>query len=341
MRSVAIKGVKEFEIKDMDEPIFDGKRVIVDVEKTGICGSDIHYWVNGDPKGLVMGHEFCGVVSNPGDRTDLKVGDRVTALPISPCGKCASCVKGEPQYCSVTWSNAVGLSLNNPGGLAPKLAVRSDMVYKVPDNVSFEEGAMVEPTAVGLHAIHLANIKVGDKVLVIGGGIIGLVSAMFAKLEGASLVSLSETNEARGKKSVELGVSDEWYDAKDPQLMEKLLAKTEGGFDVVIECVGNAPAVNSALSFVRPGGSVVLVGVATDAIPTYTVMAVMKELTIKGAIAYTKEEFKTCIDLISSKTIDVMKFVDDIVGLEDVQKSYERLTSGVDSAIKILVDPNK
>ena len=341
MRSVAIKGVKEFEIKDMDEPIFDGKRVIVDVEKTGICGSDIHYWVNGEPKGLVMGHEFCGVVSNPGDRTDLKVGDRVTALPISPCGKCASCVKGEPQYCSVTWSNAVGLSLNNPGGLAPKLAVRSDMVYKVPDNVSFEEGAMVEPTAVGLHAIHLANIKVGDKVLVIGGGIIGLVSAMFAKLEGASLVSLSETNEARGKKSVELGVSDEWYDAKDPQLMEKLLAKTEGGFDVVIECVGNAPAVNSALSFVRPGGSVVLVGVATDAIPTYTVMAVMKELTIKGAIAYTKEEFKTCIDLISSKTIDVMKFVDDIVGLEDVQKSYERLTSGVDSAIKILVDPNK
>ena len=341
MRSVAIKGVKEFEIKDMNEPIFDGKRVIVDVEKTGICGSDIHYWVNGEPKGLVMGHEFCGVVSNPGDRTDLKVGDRVTALPISPCGKCASCVKGEPQYCSVTWSNAVGLSLNNPGGLAPKLAVRSDMVYKVPDNVSFEEGAMVEPTAVGLHAIHLANIKVGDKVLVIGGGIIGLVSAMFAKLEGASLVSLSETNEARGKKSVELGVSDEWYDAKDPQLMEKLLAKTEGGFDVVIECVGNAPAVNSALSFVRPGGSVVLVGVATDAIPTYTVMAVMKELTIKGAIAYTKEEFKTCIDLISSKTIDVMKFVDDIVGLEDVQKSYERLTSGVDSAIKILVDPNK
>ncbi len=341
MRSVAIKGVKEFEIKDMDEPIFDGKRVIVDVEKTGICGSDIHYWVNGEPKGLVMGHEFCGVVSNPGDRTDLKVGDRVTALPISPCGKCASCVKGEPQYCSVTWSNAVGLSLNNPGGLAPKLAVRSDMVYKVPDNVSFEEGAMVEPTAVGLHAIHLANIKVGDKVLVIGGGIIGLVSAMFAKLEGASLVSLSETNEARGKKSVELGVSDEWYDAKDPQLMGKLLAKTEGGFDVVIECVGNAPAVNSALSFVRPGGSVVLVGVATDAIPTYTVMAVMKELTIKGAIAYTKEEFKTCIDLISSKTIDVMKFVDDIVGLEDVQKSYERLTSGVDSAIKILVDPNK
>ena len=341
MRSVVIKGVKEFEIKDMDEPIFDGKRVIVDVEKTGICGSDIHYWVNGDPKGLVMGHEFCGVVSNPGDRTDLKVGDRVTALPISPCGKCASCVKGEPQYCSVTWNNAVGLSLNNPGGLAPKLAVRSDMVYKVPDNVSFEEGAMVEPTAVGLHAIHLANIKVGDKVLVIGGGIIGLVSAMFAKLEGASLVSLSETNEARGKKSVELGVSDEWYDAKDPQLMEKLLAKTEGGFDVVIECVGNAPAVNSALSFVRPGGSVVLVGVATDAIPTYTVMAVMKELTIKGAIAYTKEEFKTCIDLISSKTIDVMKFVDDIVGLEDVQKSYERLTSGVDSAIKILVDPNK
>lgn len=341
MRSVAIKGVKEFEILDIEEPVSKNGSVVLDVKKTGICGSDIHYWVDGKPEGLVMGHEFCGVVTDPGNRSDLQVGDRVTALPISPCGMCDACKHGNPQYCPATWSNAVGLSLTNPGGLAPKLAVRSDLVCKVPDNVSDDEGAMVEPTAVGLHAIHLANIKVGDRVLVIGGGIIGLVSAMFAKMEGASLVAISETNEARGKKSVELSVSDEWYDAKDPNLVATLMGRTNGGFDVVIECVGNAPAVNSALTFVRPGGTVVLVGVSTSAINTYTVMAVLKELTVKGAIGYTKEEFESCIDLISSKKIDVIKFVDDIVGLDDVQKSYERLTSGVDSAVKILVDPNK
>lgn len=340
MKCVAIKDVKQFEVTDINEPVRNGVDVIIDVKKTGICGSDIHYWVGGNPKGLVMGHEFCGVVTDPGNRTDLKVGDRVTALPISPCGNCPACLKGNHQYCSETWNQAVGLSLTNPGGLAPKLAVRPDMVFKVPDLMTDEEGAMVEPTAVGLHAIHLADIKVGTTVLVIGGGIIGLVSAMLAKKQGASLVVVAETNSSRGAKSVSLEVADEWYDAKDPNFVSKLTQRTNGGFDVVIECVGNAPAVNSALTLVKQGGEVVLVGVSAEPISMYSVMAVMKELTLKGAIGYTKEEFKTCIDLIANKQMDVMKFVDDVISLERVQEAYERLTSGTDSAVKILVDPN-
>lgn len=341
MRACAIKDAREFEIKEIEEPVVDGKHVIIDVLKSGICGSDIHYWVNGEPKGLVMGHEFCGVVVNPGDRLDLEVGDRVTALPISPCGECEACRKGDVQYCSKTWSEAIGLSLDNPGGLTKRIAIRSDMVIKVPDDMKDEEVAMVEPVAVGLHAAHLGRIAVGDDVLVIGGGIIGLVSAMFAKLEGAKSVVLTETNEERGKKSVKLGVADEWYNATDPELVPKMMEKTNGGFDVVIECVGNSAAVNSAITMVKPGGIVVLVGVATEAVPTYTVMGVMKELVLQGAIAYTYEEFKSCIDLIASNKLNVMKFVDDVVPLDGVQKAYERLTSGVDSAVKILVDPSK
>ena len=338
MKAVAIKGVRQFEIKDIPEPKSDGKKVIIEVSKTGICGSDIHYWVNGEPKGLVMGHEFAGVVVDTGDRLDLVKGDRVTALPISPCGECEACRNGDVQFCPKTWNEAVGLSIDNPGGLTSKIAIRSDMVIKVPDNVTDEEVAMVEPLAVGLHAAHLGRIAVGDDVLVIGAGIIGLASAEFAKKEGASYVAITETNKARGEKAVDLGVADEYYDATDKDLVEKLMAKTNGGFDVVIECVGNGAAVNSAISMVKPGGIVVLVGVATDAVPTYTVMAVMKELVVQGAIAYT---FKSCIDLISRKQVDVLKFVDDIVPLERVQEAYERLTSGTDAAVKILVDPSK
>ena len=341
MKAVAIKGVKEFEIKDIPEPKGDGKKVIIEVSKTGICGSDIHYWVNGEPKGLVMGHEFAGRVIDPGDRLDLVKGDRVTALPISPCGECEACRNGDVQFCPKTWSEAVGLSVDHPGGLTGKIAVRSDMVLKVPDNVTDEEVAMVEPLAVGLHAAHLGRIAVGDDVLVIGAGIIGLASAEFAKKEGASYVAITETNKARGEKAVDLKVADEYYDATAKDLVEKLMAKTNGGFDVVIECVGNGAAVNSAISMVKPGGIVVLVGVATDAVPTYTVMAVMKELVVQGAIAYTYNEFKSCIDLISRKQVDVLKFVDDIVPLERVQEAYERLTSGTDAAVKILVDPKK
>lgn len=341
MKAAIIENVKKFKITDIDKPSPDKEKVIIDILKTGICGSDIHYWDAGEPKGLVLGHEFTGKVVDSGSRYDLKVGDKVTALPISPCGHCEACETRNPQYCAETWLHAVGLSLDNPGGLTATIAVRPDMVLKLPNNIKEEEGAMVEPTAVGLHAVHLANIKVGDKVLVVGGGIIGLVSAMFAKLEGAEYVAVSETNEARGKKSVKLKVADEWLDAKDPNFIKNVITKTNDGFDIVIDCSGNTKAVESELMSVKAGGTIILVGVSQKPIEFASILAVMKELTIKGSIAYTKEEFKDCINLIANKKINVMKFVDDIVPLTDVQKAYERLTSGTDDAVKIMVDPNK
>lgn len=341
MRAVALKGKREFELKEIEEPIIDNENVIIKVLKAGICGSDLHYFEMGEPNGLIMGHEFCGEVINPGNRSDLKAGDRVTALPISPCLECPACLSGNPQYCKSTWSKAVGLSLDNPGALGEMIKVRSDMVLKVPDNVSDEEAAMVEPTAVALHGIHLADVKVGSKVLVIGGGIIGLLSAMFAKKEGASFVAVSETNPKRGEKAITLGVADKYYNAKDEDMLKEVMSDTNGGFDIVIECCGNDSAVTSSLVTVKPGGVVVLVGVATGPISIPTVVAVMNELTVKGAIAYTKEEFKMCLDLISNKQIDVMPFVDDVVSYNQVQTAYFRLTSGNDGAGKILVSPSK
>ena len=341
MKAAILEDIKKFKIADVDAPKPDNNKVIIDIIKTGICGSDIHNWDAGEPKVLIMGHEFTGKVVNPGSRTDLKIGDRVTALPISPCGNCEACETGNPQYCSETWTHAIGLSLDNPGGLTSTIAIRPDMVLKLPDNVTDEEGAMVEPTAVGLHAVHLADIRVGDKVLIVGGGIIGLVSAMFAKLEGAEFVAVSETNEARGKKSVKLNVADDWFNAKDENFLNNIFTKIPNGFDVVIDCSGTTKAVESELMTVKPGGTIILVGVSPKPIEFASVIAVMKELTIKGAIAYTKEEFKNCISLMANKKIDVMKFVDDIVPLEETQKAYERLTSGTDDAVKIMIDPKK
>lgn len=341
MKSVEIKDVRKLEVVERDDINSHGNDVVVKVLNAGICGSDIHNYDAGAPVGLVMGHEFCGEVINPGDRTDLKVGDRVTALPISPCGNCEACKSGNPQYCSTTWNNAIGLSLTNPGAFSEKTFARSDMVIKVPDSVSSMEAAMVEPTAVSLHGVNLANIEKGDKVLVIGAGIIGMGSAMLAKLFGASLVAVSETNLKRGEKAVSLGVADKYYNALDPEFLNQVMTETQGGFDKVIECCGNGPAVSSAIMSVKPGGTVVLLGVSTQPITTPLVMGVMKELTLKGGIAYTKEEFVDTLKLIEDKKIDVLKFVDDVVSLDEVQKSFERLTSGNDDAIKILIDPTK
>ena len=341
MKCAMLKDIKKIELCEISEPKKDGENVLITVKKTGICGSDLHYFNQGTPSGLVMGHEFCGVVIDPGSREDLKEGDRVTALPISPCGECEACLKGNPQFCIHTWDKALGLSLDNPGGLTSKIKVRPDMVYKLPDEISDEEGAMIEPTAVGLHAVLLADIKVGEKVLVIGGGIIGLVSAMFAKMEGASFVAISEVNPNRGNKALELGVADVWFNPLEEDFTNKIFEKVPNGFDKVIECCGNASTVSNSLTTVKTGGKVVLVGVSLKPIEVPTAVAVLHELTIQGAIAYTKEEFKACIDLIADKKIDVLKFLDDIVPLKETQNAYERLISKDSDAIKILVDPNK
>lgn len=340
MKCVAIKGEKELSPAMITDPVSKNGEVVIKVNKCGICGSDIHYWVMGQPQTLVMGHEFCGTVIESGNRADIKVGDRVTALPISPCGKCEACLSNNPQYCPDTWTYAVGLALTNPGAYAEKTSIRSDMVIKVPDNVTDNEAAMVEPTAVALHAINLANINNNSSVLVIGAGIIGQLSAMLAKKMGASYVAIAETNKLRGEKAVLLGSADEFFDAKDEAFLEKVKAHNQYGFDVVIDCCGNSACVSNALICGKPNASIILVGVSMEPISIPSILAVTKEQKLFGVIAYTKEEFEKCLDMISKKEIDVAKYVDDIVPLSDVQKAFERLTSGNDNAIKILIDPS-
>lgn len=339
MKCVKIKGEKRLEIATIKKPVSKNGSVIIRVKACGICGSDLHYFEAGEPLELIMGHEFAGEVVDPGDRSDLKVGDRVTGLPISPCLECEACKTGNVQYCVKTWQDAVGLSLTNSGGLAEYLSCRSDMVKKIPDKVTFQDATLVEPSAVSLHAINLANIKVGDKVLIIGGGIIGLMAAEFAKLNGASYIALMETNMKRARKALKYGVINEIFNASDSNVISKALKKTNGGYDKVIECCGNQYAVSEAIMSVKPGGTIVLVGVSMTPISVPMVASVMREVTMKGAIAYTEAEFETCIELIEKKIINVHKYIDKRVNLENVQEAYLDLISGKTDNIKIIVKP--
>ncbi|MCI8498697.1 MAG: alcohol dehydrogenase catalytic domain-containing protein [Bacilli bacterium] len=339
MKCVKIVGKEKLESSSIDKPKSVNGSVIIKVEACGICGSDIHYWNSGTPEGLVLGHEFSGTVEDPGDRKDLSIGDRVTGLPLSPCGRCSACKNGNGHYCKETWTKAVGLSLENPGGYAECLSCRADMIKKIPETMTADEGCMVEPSAVALHATSLADIKVGDKVLVIGAGIIGLMSCEFAKLEGASHVTMLETNLERAKKAVSVGKADDYYDAKKEDVLETLSEVSNGGYDKVIECCGNAPAVSEAIMAVRPGGKIVLVGVTQEPISIPTVCCVMGEIEMIGAIAYTEKEFETCIDLISRKRLNVKKYIDDTVSLDEANEAFKRLTNGKDAAVKIVFHP--
>ena len=339
MKCVSISGERSFVLKDIDVPKYRSDYVVIEVKSCGICGSDLHYWNSGKPVGLVMGHEFAGVVIDPGSRKDLVKGDKVTGIPISPCGKCEVCKRGDVQCCAETWNEAVGLSLVNPGAYSEIVACRPDMVRRIPSNVSYDVACMIEPSAVALHAVNLADIKIGSNVLVVGGGIIGLMCTEFAKMAGAGYVALLETNKKRGKKAVSFGRVDDFFDAAKDDSLDTMLTKTNGGFDIVIDCCGNSAAVSEAFLAVEPGGRVVLVGVSLDEITIPSAAAIIKEAKIQTAIAYTCDEFDTCLKLISEKKINVSKYIDDLVPLESVQESFERLSSGKDAAVKIIIKP--
>lgn len=339
MKCVKIVGKKELEINEIEEPKSENGSVIIKVSGCGICGSDIHNWWVGEPLGLIMGHEFCGTVTDPGDCKDLKIGERVTALPISPCDECESCKSGNPQFCTNTWLDAVGLSLSNPGAYAEYTSVRSDMVRVIPDSMSDDEACMIEPTAVSLHAVNLANIHVGEKVLIVGGGIIGLMCAELAKKNGATKVVLLETNEKRAQKALSFGYVDEYYNSNDENLPDSLKELTAGGFDKIFECCGSEEAITRTISLARAGASIILVGVPIEDVSLPLMLCVIRGLKLQGSIAYNEKEFDDTIKLITNRIVDVNKYIDDHISLEEVQDTFENMDSGNDNKIKIIIKP--
>ena len=181
--------------------------------------------------------------------------------------------------------------------------------------------------------------KVGDKVCIIGGGIIGLMAAEFAKMNGASYVCMVEANRNRGKKSLTYGYVDEYFNALNKDTIPNLVAMTNG-FDVVIEACGNSAAVSEAMMLVKNGGTIVLVGVSMAPINVPMVMPVMGEVSMKGAIGYKEEEFDDVIELLRLRKLDVVKYIDDIIPIDAANSAFERLTNMDNDAIKIIFKPN-
>jgi len=336
MKAVAIEGKCQLKVVEAERPQASESKLILKLEKTGICGSDIHMWHNGVPVGLIMGHEFAGTIADPGPAKDLfKVGERVTALPANPCMECKFCKRQLYAACVNYMADAPGIS--TPGAYAEYIAVNPMMVRRLPDTMSMEEGAMVEPAAVALRAIHLGKVETGDKVLIVGSGIIGLLCAAWARISGAAYIALSEINPLRREKALAYGDVDEVFDAADPKLQKKLLKITDGGFDKTFECAGPAPAVQAAIGATGYGGTVVLVGVNYDLVPIYTMRVNMREILIKGSYGYSPEEFDMSIDYMARKVLKTERFVDDMVDFEGLQNAFERLNDPKGDAVKIML----
>ncbi len=342
MKAIVLEGVRNLQIKEIPDPEPDGYHVILKVESAGICGSDIHhYWENGAPTGLVLGHEFTGTILDAG-QSELKVGDLVVCNEFDPCLKCEFCLKGMSHLCPEIWTESPGLAEGFNGGYAQYCKVKPHRVYKLPEGVSSDEGALVEPLAITYHAVkRKGRVTEATKfVLVSGGGGIGVFCALNAKILGATYVALTEVDNARIAQAKTFSFVDEVFNASDSDFQEKIMAATGGnGYDAIFETSGHWSGLEGTIDAIAVGGNYVNVGMNMGfKMPGVTFA--MKEAVYTGSSLYQNEEFEEVIEMMGQKKYkEVLPYTRN-VPLEAAQESILKAISGNCEVVKFILKPN-
>ncbi|KAB1644937.1 2,3-butanediol dehydrogenase [Gulosibacter chungangensis] len=326
------------------------KQVLLKIAYCGICGSDLHehlhgpLYTPGEPhpqtgvtRPITMGHEFSGTVEAVGEGVaSVRVGDRVAAMPQRFCGECRQCLRGRQQTCERL--AAVGYS-TAWGGIAEYGIFDEDQVFALPANVSTKVGAVVEPTAVALHAVETAPVQAGDTVVISGGGPIGLLVAMCAHAAGATKIFLSEPHDARRARAAASGL----VTAVNPlteDLVDRVSDATDGeGADVCFECSGSQPALQGLFDSVGYGGTIVQTAMAAkpmsiDTSPQLT----MRDVTYRGVYCYSVTSWPRVIELIASGRIDPEPLITSTFSLDDAASAFDALVDPTRDEVKILID---
>lgn len=338
MKASRFLGNKTFAVTDLPTPHAGPGELVLRNQVCGVCGTDVHIY-HGEPGSadvnppVVLGHEYSGEVVEVGEGvTGFAVGDHVTVDPNIYCGHCAYCQNGKKQLCPSM--EAIGVTRD--GGFAQYSRIPASQAFKLEPTVPWEAAAMAEPLACCLHGIDLAGIQVGDKVCVVGGGAIGLLMVQLAKLSGASQIVLSEPNEKRRQVGLQLGANAA-LDPTRPDSQEAFAQVLGGGANVVIECVGNVPAVKSAFQFAGKGATVLLFSVpkvdATFDLPLFDVYK--KELTIKGSFV-NPDTHARAVALINSGKVDFGPIITHRFPLDQLPEAIAMQMS--DASIKVVVE---
>lgn len=345
MKAAVLEGPEKIVVKNVSMPEPGRGELMIKVSACGVCGSDIHMWKAGrgwydEPiPDFHMGHEFCGVVVNAGDSKKFKIGDRITFWANLYCGNCDMCQIGKEHLCrAVHGKNYIGFVSN--GAYAEYFVGPATNAYKLPDSVSDVAAALIDPLMVAYHAVKHSKIRLYDKVLVAGTGIIAQLMATFAKKAGAATVGMTMLDEKQFAKSKEIGSVDRYFDIKKGDVDKQLQDFSQGGFDVVLEAVGAPSSIQTAINAVKPGGEIVVVGNSTTPlIPMDLNRIVLNEIRFQGSVSCTRSEFEETIDLIATGFIDPEKYVTDIVKLDGLQKAFERQVAPEEKILKSVVCP--
>lgn len=314
------------------------------MDSVGICGSDVHYWTHGAigdfvvKAPMVLGHEAAGVVDRLGPGVNhLQVGDRVAIEPGVPCRMCSYCKSGRYNLCG-----DMQFCATPPvhGNLTRYYVHAADFCYKLPDHMSLEEGALMEPLAVGVHACRRSGVSLGKSVLICGAGPIGLVNLLTAKAMGAAKVIITDINEDRLKVAKNLGADHIFKVSTDKSAEEMAgeVADLLGGDkpDIAIECCGVESSIRFAIFATRSGGVVVLVGLGKSEVSLPIVNAACREVDIRGIFRYANC-YPTAISMVASGLVDVKPLITHRFELKDTLEAFETAKTGAGGAIKVMI----
>ena len=323
-------------VETIDDPKPEKGEVIIKIKHCGICGTDLHATEEhaGAVDGTVMGHEFTGEIVDFGtDRPGgWKEGDRLCSIPFIGCGECLECRTGRPFQCATR--KIIGSDVT--GGYAEYTRVHLNEAIKLPDSVSWNEGALVEPLAVGIHGVRAASSIEGKNVLIIGAGPIGLATALWCNFFGARQVVISELDQGRADMAMRFGATA-MVDAKgDVPGQFKQIAG--GPPDIIFECVGVPGMIGQCVMMAPFGAELVVVGFCTQPDTFIPAIAMANEVTMKFVIAYTKQDFQFVVDMIASDRIDVEHMITDVVSFDQFPDAFEALRTPTDQC-KVLLDP--
>ena len=343
MKALLLKDYKRLEMTEMPEPQIGPDDLLVRVKACGICGSDIHGFDGNTGRRippLVMGHEASGVVSKAGDHvTNFRVGDRVTFDSTVYCGKCFFCRRGQVNLCDNR--QVLGVSpgeYRRHGAFAEYVAVPQHIVYKLPETLSFEHAAMIEPVSVAVHAVGITPIHLGDTAVVVGSGMIGLLVVQTLRLAGCSRIIVTDLDERRLRLAQELG-AEVCLDAKKTDVPSAVRDYTSGrGADVAMEVVGNTQALQTALASLRKGGILTLIGNLSPMVELPLQSVVTREISIFGSCA-SSGEYPVCLDLLARKAIRVEPLISAVAPLTEGAAWFQRLYEGNSNAMKVILQP--
>ena len=343
MKSLLLEEYRKLRIAETPQPEPGEHEVLVKVAACGICGSDVHGYDGTSGRRippLIMGHEAAGVIAAVGRGvTGYRVGDRVTFDSTVYCGQCAYCRRGEVNLCGER--QVIGVSCGDyrrNGAFAEFIVVPEHILYRLPSKLSFPEAAMLEATSVALHAVKVSGVKKGDTVLVVGAGMIGLLTMQALRVAFVGRVLIADIDETRLTLGELLG-ADEALRGTGGQIAEAIMQRTGGvGADVVFDAVGRAKTVAESIDSVRKGGTVTLIGNIEPEVTLPLQKVVSREIRLQGTAA-SAGEFPTAIELISNGRIQVRPLISAVVPLEEGPQWFQRLHAQEPNLMKVVLSP--